>query len=344
MKRRTFLAAVGSPLLARSVLASGTVPMRIGQIGTAHPHAAAKMQAMRSLPADWEVVGFVEPDIKKAKAVAAPYQGLRSLMEEELLGMPDVRAVAVETGIEDSCATALRALRAGKHVHLDKPGALNHEEFKAMRLEAEKRGLAVQLGYMLRYNPAFQMLFQAVREGWLGEIMEIDAVMGKLAPAGLRAEIGALPGGGMFELGGHVLDAILIILGKPRAVTAFNTPTRGDGVKDNQLAILEYPKATATVRINFSDPYGAPRRRFNVTGTGGTFEIMPLESGSVKLSLAKARGKYSQGMQTLQLDLPRGKYDEEFRDLARVIRGEQSLRWNAYHDIAVHETLLKAAS
>ena len=39
-----------------------------------------------------------------------------------------------------------------------------------MRLEAEKRGLTVQMGYMLRYNPAFELLFQAVREGWLGDV------------------------------------------------------------------------------------------------------------------------------------------------------------------------------
>ena len=92
----------------------------------------------------------------------------------------------METRIEESCATALRCIKAGKHVHLDKPGALKHAEFKAMRLEAEKRGLTVQMGYMLRYNPAFELLFQAVREGWLGEITEIEAAMGKLGDAKQR--------------------------------------------------------------------------------------------------------------------------------------------------------------
>jgi len=48
-----------------------------------------------------------------------------------------------------------------------------------MRLEAEQRGLTLQMGSMLRYNPAFQLLFQAHREGWLGEILEIDASDGK---------------------------------------------------------------------------------------------------------------------------------------------------------------------
>ena len=167
------------------------------------------MQAMRAAGSDWDVAGIVEPDAKRrtATASAKTYSGVPLVAEAALLQMRDVKAVAVETAIEDSCATALRVLRAGKHVHLDKPGALDHAEFTAMRREAEQRGLTVQMGYMLRYNPAFELLFRAVREGWLGQVMEIDAVMGKLAAAGLRAEIKALPGGGMFELGCHVIDA-----------------------------------------------------------------------------------------------------------------------------------------
>ena len=48
-----------------------------------------------------------------------------------------------------------------------------------MRPEAENRGLVFQMGYMLRYNPAFQLLAEAVSGGWLGKITEIDAMMGK---------------------------------------------------------------------------------------------------------------------------------------------------------------------
>lgn len=265
------------------------------------------------------------------------------MAETELLAVPGLAAVAVETRVEESCATAMRCLQAGKHLHLDKPGALNHTEFRTMRADAEKRGLTVQMGYMLRYNPAFELLFNAVREGWLGEVTEIDAAMGKLADPTTRAAIGALPGGGMFELACHVIDAVVTILGKPAGVTGFSTPTQVDGVKDNQLAVLEYAKATAVVRCNHSDPFGGPRRRFNVTGTEGTFEILPLESGKVRLSLTKAHGEYKKGAQSLQLTVPKGRYTAEFVDLAKAVRGEKALAWNAEHDIAVHETVLKAA-
>ncbi len=210
MARRTFLVAAGSVMLARSLPGTPSVkPTKIAQIGTAHGHAPEKMRAMRAFPADWEVVGYSEKDAAlAARASTEPaFRGLPLLTEEELLNTVQLKAVAVETRIEDSCSTALRVIRAGKHVHLDKPGALGHAEFKAMRLEGEQRGLTVQMGYMLRYNPAFELLFRAVRAGWLGEIMEIDASMSKLSPSAERATVGNLRGGSMFELGGHPIDA-----------------------------------------------------------------------------------------------------------------------------------------
>ncbi len=342
MLRRTFLGAAAMAAAGARGLGAAAGPLRIGQIGTAHGHAAGKMAALRKFPELWEVAGLVVPAGERAPDAAA-YRGVPVLSEAELLALPGLRAVAVETAIERSCATALRALRAGKHVHLDKPGALGHAEFAAMRREAETRGLTVQLGYMLRYNPAFELLFRLVREGWLGEVMEIEAVMGKLGSAGELAQIAALPGGGMFELGCHPIDAIVTLLGKPEAVAAFSTPTKAGGVQDNQLAVLRWARATATVRVNFADPFGGPRRRFNVTGTGGTLEILPMESGRVTLSLATARGAYKKGTQTFQLEKNGDRYDQEFVDLARVVRGEKPLAWTAAHDLAVHETVLRAA-
>ena len=330
MNRRAFLFASAST----AAFAASPARLRIGQIGTEHAHAAGKMEAMRSLTDLWEVVSVTGPN---------GYDGVKSMSVEELLAVPDLSAVAVETTIEASCAMARRCIDAGKHIHLDKPGALDHAEFKAMRLEAEKRTLTVQMGYMLRYNPAFELLFRAVNEGWLGQITEIDAAMGKLADPGTRGKIGALEGGGLFELGCHIIDATLTILGKPASVTPFSTPTSDDGVKDNQMAVLSYPNATAIIRCNHADPFGGPRRRFNVTGTEGTMEILPLETGKVTLSLTKARGAYKKGTQTFQLEVPKGRYDAEFVDLAKVVRREKKLAWDAAHDIAVHETVLRAA-
>lgn len=336
----TALASAASSCFAASRVFAGDQRFKVGQIGTSHSHASGKMQAVRSLPELYEVIG-----VSGAENVSsAAYGGVPRMSEEQLLAHPELSAVLVETAVEESCATALRVLRAGKHVHLDKPGALEHGAFAEMRREAEMRGLTVQMGYMLRYNPAFQLLFEAHREGWLGEILEVDAMMGKLADPHTRRALGALPGGGMFELACHVIDAAITLLGKPAEVHAFSTPTAtGDGVKDNQLAVLVYPKTTVTIRCNHADPFGMPRRRFQVAGTRGAMEILPLESGKATLSLQSDCGPWKKGVQTLALPVRQGRYDEEFIDLARVLRGEKKLHWNATHDIAVHETVLRAA-
>lgn len=335
--RRTF---IGTTMAAAVSQAFGEEPrLKIGQIGTQHSHASGKMEAMRKLDDLYEVVGLATSEPTSDRV----YEGLPRMNEAQLLAIPALSAVAIETHIKDACPTALRALKAGKHIHLDKPAAFDHDEFKHMRLDAEQRGLLLQMGYMLRYNPAFQLLFQAHREGWLGDILEIDAMMGKLADPSTRKTIGALPGGGMFELACHVIDAALFLLGKPTEVHALSTPTQNDGVKDNQLAVLVYPKTTVTIRCNHADPFGGPRRRFQVAGTKGAMEILPLESGQFTLSLTEAHGPWKKGLQTGKLLLPQGRYDEEFRDLARCIRSKSSLPWNAAHDIAVHETILKAS-
>lgn len=357
MRRRDFLdlgfvAAVGAGLgFADSAHAAEeaapTARIKIGQIGTGHSHAGGKLAAIRSLSDRWELVGVAEPDdARRGRAAKSDtYSGVAWLDETELLAAPGLKAVAIETPIPDLCAAATRAIMAGKHIHLDKPGALDHQEFVRMRRDAEKLGLTVQMGYMLRYNPAFTLLFQAARKGWFGEILEIDCSMGKLAPEGMRRELAATPGGGMFELACHIIDAALTVLGKPDKVHAFakKSQPNADSFADDQLAVLEYAKATVTVRCNHADPFGGPHRRFQVVGTKGAMEITPLESGRCKLRLSEPHEAYKQGEQTLALVVPKGRYDEEFIDLAHVIRGEKKFAWSADHDIAVHETVLRAA-
>lgn len=322
--------------------------LKIGQIGTGHSHAAGKLAAVRALPEHFEVVGVAEPDAERRRAAQQEraYAGVPWVDEADLLVRPDVAAVLVETDLPELVATAQRVVAAGKHLHLDKPGtqgAADHAAFVALRREAERRGLIVQMGYMLRHQPIFDLLFQAVRDGWLGDIIGLDASIGKQADAAGRAMIGSYLGGGLFELGCHLIDATLTVLGPPRSVHAFSTPTRDDGVADNQLAVLEYSRATAVLRCHHADPFGGPRRFLNVTGTRGTFHLAPLESGRAELSLQQPAGEWTAGTHQVHRPAPHGRYGGEFLALAAAIRQRQPLPWDAAHDIAVHETVLRAS-
>jgi len=94
------------------------------------------------------------------------------------------------------------------------------------------------------------------------------------------------------------------------------------------------------LRCNHNDPFGFPRRRFNIAGTRGGMEIQPMESGRFVLNLDRARGVYKKGTQIVQLKGGRS-YVAEFGDLAKAVRGEKELAWSYQHDLDVHETLLR---
>ena len=149
----------------------------------------------------------------------------------------------------------------------------------------------------------------------------------------------------MFELACHLIDATVTVLGKPDKVTAHNRrlQPQKDRMLDNQLAVFDYPNAIATIRCNHADPFGFARRHFGVAGTEGHLLIGPLEPPVAKLSLDRERGSHRKGTQ--QLDLPKstGRYDNEVRDLARIVRGEKKLAWNSEHDLIVHECVLRAS-
>ncbi|NIP95291.1 MAG: gfo/Idh/MocA family oxidoreductase, partial [Akkermansiaceae bacterium] len=63
----------------------------------------------------------------------------------------------------------------------------------------------------------------------------------------------------------------------------------------------------------------------------------------VRLGLDRDRGEFRKGFQDVGLPEAGGRYDGEFLDLARVIRGEKKLAWDARHDLAVHEAVLRAS-
>src|SRR5262249_4385217 len=150
-------------------------------------------------------------------------------------------------------------------------------------------------------------------------------------------------GGMMFELGCHVLDLVIAILGKPKDVTGFNQHAGrlDDKLLDNMLAVLTYPRALASVKSTALEVEGFDRRHLVVGGTGGTFHIQPLDNPSARVSLSQAPGKFKKGTQ--EVKFPKyTRYVDDAADMARIIRGEKASDFSYQHDLAVQETLLRA--
>ena len=163
MRRRTAIGSSGLALTFPYVSKAVEPPkIKIGQIGLGHPHAHGKLDAIRKLSSTYELVGVVEPNHSLRKSI----RDVRFITEEKLLGSNDLQAVAVETAVEDLAKTATRVIEAGCHLHLDKPAGPNLSDFQKLHQSAASRKLTIQMGYMLRYNPAFSFsLKQSTKVG-----------------------------------------------------------------------------------------------------------------------------------------------------------------------------------
>jgi len=317
-------------------------PIRIGQIGVGHAHAT-KLSVYRE-SRDYEVVGVVEPneELRRAAEKRPAYRGVRWMTQAELLSTPGLQAVLVETEIRDLLNTADACLAAGKHIHLDKPPGHSLPQFEQLLSSAARQDLLVQLGYMWRYHPAVLLLREFLNNGWLGEVFEVTAVIGKRCTPEERTRFAEFPGGIMFEIGCHMLDLAISVLGAPDKVISLRQQlSKEDHLTDHVVTLLHYPRAIADVRINALEVDGGPQRRFVVYGTEGTFHIQPMDGAQARLTLQQPRGKYSRGMQSLTF--PKfTRYVADAADMAQIIRGEKAPSFSREHDLAVQRTLLLA--
>ncbi len=319
-------------------------PIRIGQIGLAHGHAN-KIATYRE-SSDYEVVGIVEENDALFEAVGTkpPFHGIPRMSREKLLSQPGLEAVLIESEISDLLRHAQACVEAGLHIHLDKPAGESLSDFAKVLREAEKNRRVVQLGYMFRYNPAVRLLRTFLDNRWLGEIFEVHAVMSKQVGAPERLKLERYPGGMMFELGCHLIDLVVGILGEPTTVRPFKTRSTewNDTLWDNMLAVFEYPHAIATVKSSCLEVDGGSRRHLVVCGTRGTFHIEPLDNPKVRLTLSQACGDYTKGTQIVELPKYR-RYVDDAAEMASAIRGEIVFPYSYEHDLAVQRTVLKAS-
>lgn len=352
--RRGFLSATAASVAATATVvktarlarasAGGKPRIRVGQIGVAHGHAT-KISVYRDSE-DYEVVGIVEPDAAlRAKAESEKaYQDLPWITQEQLLNVPDLQVVLVETAPRHSLDVAEACVAAGKHIHLDKPAGESLAHFERILDDAQRQRLLVQMGYMYRYNPAVVLLREFVQRGWLGQPFEVHAVMSKVVNPSARTRLADYPGGMMFELGCHLIDLVVGLMGEPSQVDAFQrrSTVQADTLADNMLAVLQYPNAMATVKSSALEVEGFARRHLVVCGTEGTFHIQPLDSPAAKIALKQPRGDYRAGIQEVQFD-PYTRYVEDAAEMARILRGEQESRFSPEHDLSVQRTVLRAS-
>jgi len=94
----------------------------------------------------------------------------------ELLANPAVDAVAISTPVSTHFDLGMQALRAGKHVLLEKPMTTTSEQGETLIAEAERRGLVLMVDHTFVYTGAVRKIRELITSGKLGDIYYYDSV------------------------------------------------------------------------------------------------------------------------------------------------------------------------
>jgi predicted dehydrogenase len=327
-------------------LAAGLTKIRVGMLGTRHSHFYGKWKAMVDSP-DYEVVGIAENDpAALAAAKGDPrYAQVRWTDEASLLKDPSINLIVVECNVWEAIPWGRKVIDAGKHLHLEKPCGDKLPPFKQLLADAEKKKLLLQTGYLWRWHAGVMAAIEAAQKGWLGEVFMVRGTMNSDRGPDERAKEARYPGGGLFELSGHVIDRVVELLGRPTNVKSWlrHDTSVGDKLADNNLAVFEYPKALAVITQSAKMGGSGDHRSFEIIGTDGTILVNPESNPPrMKVFMKKAQGPYKAGWQDINLP-PQPRFIGDFAELARALKAGQPLKHSYQHELLLHETLLRAS-
>ena len=195
--------------------------LRVGVIGAGV--GALHLAAYAQIP-QVEIVALAELDDDRVRRVAAEYHVPQTYREyEHLLAAPDIDAVSVCLPNVLHAPVSIAALRAGKHVLVEKPLARNAEEARAIVAAAHAHDRVLMVSFDKRYRNDVQWIRQYIDSGALGQIYYAKAHW--MRRAGIprlgswfvsKEQAG---GGPLIDLGVHVLDIAMYLMGEPRPLS-----------------------------------------------------------------------------------------------------------------------------
>jgi predicted dehydrogenase len=161
---------------------------------------------------------------------------------EALVADPDVDAVYVGTPHPMHHPDALLALRAGKHVLVEKPFTMNAAEAEQLVAEARERGLFLMEAMWARFLPHMVEVRRLLAEGALGEIVTVIADHGQWFAEDREFRLFApeLGGGALLDLGIYPVSLASMVLGTPNRVVALADPAF-TGVDAQTSILLGHP-------------------------------------------------------------------------------------------------------
>lgn len=208
----------------------------------------------RALP-QTELVAIA--DVQPSRLEGADLQGVGLYTDyHELLRREDIDAVSICTSDRAHLAPAVAAARAGKHILLEKPIALDLGEARQIVAEAKAANVKLQIGFLLRFDPRYAGVKDLLDQGRLGQVVHIHARRNSPKSEGPARYQGSTPL--VFHVAIHDLDLVLWYLGRPAESVYAQTTSialRGGGMDDSMFAILRFRDG---VLVNLESSWALP--------------------------------------------------------------------------------------
>ena len=207
------------------------------------------LRNLNSLPVELYAAETSEKQLEPARKLGIPAERLTTNYKEFVTR---VDGVVIVTPAQTHYALGREFIEAGKDVFMEKPLALTNEEAKQLAELAEKNKRILQVGHILRFDPATIWLRDAVHNGNFGNVKMVRGHFGGFKRP--RSD-----GGVMFADGVHFIDLFNYILGAfPKKVLAIHQDLMGRGMDDVSFVSLEYEsprgKTWATVENDYFIP------------------------------------------------------------------------------------------
>ncbi|PWU57939.1 oxidoreductase [Micromonospora sp. S4605] len=225
-------------------------PIGVAVIGAGYwgPNLVRNFQASTDFRLRW----LCDLDMGRAERVLGGYSTVRATDDlAAVLADDSVRAVAIATPAGTHLEVATAALRAGKHVLVEKPLAASFAQGRALVAEAERRGLSLMCDHTYCYTPAVLRIRDLLHSGDLGELQYLDSVRINLGLVQRDIDV-------MWDLAPHdlsILDFILPAGVAPVAVAAHGADRIGAGrACVAYLTLRLNTGAIAHIHVNWLSP------------------------------------------------------------------------------------------
>jgi predicted dehydrogenase len=220
-------------------------------------------------------------DLAKAYTGTQPVSDYRKVLDD-----PGVDAVIIATLNGVLAPIAREALLAGKHVLIEKPGALDAAELETLTQPAAAKNLVVRIGYNHRFHPGLQKARSIFDSGVMGPLMFLRGRYGHGGRKGYDREWRADPalsgGGELIDQGVHLIDLASWFLGEFTKVEGHATTSFWDmKVDDNAfLSLRTAAGQTAWLHVSctewknmFSLEIYGRYGKLSIDGLGGSYGV-----------------------------------------------------------------------